>query len=229
MSIVLIFLATSCGKFEDDVFSLVAVPPSFPQENWEKVMNPEDFGWRVEALDDIRDYAKSIKTEALMIIDKGKLIAAYGDTDKKYYVASVRKSYLSLLYGYYVDSLIALDATLSDYAIDDKNPTLNNQEKAATVRHLLTSSSGIYHKSAANSDNDDLPARNSDAPGERFYYNNWDFNALGTIFSKRTGKSIFEDFHVRIGRKIGLEDFNGNRMADLNTVMYLNTPLIILI
>ena len=206
LGIILLFVTISCGKFEDDIFEVTDVPPLLPRENWVKVNNPEDFGWSVEALDNVRDYAKEIKSEALMIIDKGKLIAAYGDTDRKYYVASVRKSYLSLLYGFYVDSLISLDATLLDYEIDDKNPTLNNQEKTATVRHLLTSSSGIYHKSAA-SDNDDLPARNSDAPGERFYYNNWDFNALGTIFSKRTGKNIFEDFHTKIGSKIGLEDF----------------------
>jgi len=216
LGVLFIFLTVSCGKFEDDFFDLTAVPPLFPKENWVKTGNPERFGWKIEALDDVRDYAKEMKSEALMIVDRGKLIAAYGDTDKKYYVASVRKSYLSLLYGFYVDSLISLDATLLDYAIDDKNPALNNQEKSATVKHLLTSSSGIYHESAANSDNDGLPARNSNIPGERFYYNNWDFNALGTIFSKRTNKNIFEDFHIRIASKIGLEDFEWQRDGRLD-------------
>src|SRR5215207_10720892 len=36
------------------------------------------------------------------------------------------------------------------------------------------------------------PPRGSHAPGEFWYYNNWDFNALGTIYTRLTGEDIFE-------------------------------------
>ena len=44
-------------------------------------------------------------------------------------------------------------------------------------------------------------------PGSFFYYNNWDFNALGTIFEKITGKRIFEAFKEEIADPIGMQDF----------------------
>jgi CubicO group peptidase (beta-lactamase class C family) len=100
-----------------------------------------------------------------------------------------------------------LDATLSDYGIDDKSPQLNDFEKTATIRDLLTSSSGVYHKAAA-ADGGSLPERNSKQHGEEFYYNNWGFNALGTIFEQQTGQKIFQVFNDSIGSKIGLQDFN---------------------
>ena len=52
------------------------------------------------------------------------------------------------------------------------------------------------------------PARGSHAPGTFRYYNNWDFNVLGTIFEKRTGLKIGEAFYQRIAKPIGMQDFS---------------------
>jgi CubicO group peptidase (beta-lactamase class C family) len=51
------------------------------------------------------------------------------------------------------------------------------------------------------------PARGSHLPGSFYYYNNWDFNVLATIFEKLTGKKIFEEFAQRIAAPIGMEDY----------------------
>lgn len=51
------------------------------------------------------------------------------------------------------------------------------------------------------------PERGSHAHGTFFYYNNWDFNVLGTIFEKQTGKKIFEAFKEEIADPIGMQDF----------------------
>jgi CubicO group peptidase (beta-lactamase class C family) len=51
------------------------------------------------------------------------------------------------------------------------------------------------------------PPRGSHAPGTFWYYNNWDFNALGTIFEKKTGLKIGEAFYQRIAKPIGMQDF----------------------
>lgn len=39
------------------------------------------------------------------------------------------------------------------------------------------------------------PKRNSFAPGEHYYYNNWDFNTIGAILEMQTGKSIYDLFN----------------------------------
>ncbi len=51
------------------------------------------------------------------------------------------------------------------------------------------------------------PARGSHPPDTFWYYNNWDFNALGTIFRQQTGRDIFQEFERQIGQPIGMQDF----------------------
>ena len=142
----IITFTTSCNKISDEIFEKTENPPAFPLEKWVQVSDPSKFNWSIEKLKEVEEFAKSIKTDALMIIDDGRLIETYGNTDKKYYVASIRKSYLSVLFGYYIEDKINLNSTLKDLGIDDKNPTLNDAELKAKVYHLLTSTSGIYHK-----------------------------------------------------------------------------------
>ena len=74
---------------------------------------------------------------------------------------------------------------------------------------LMKSRSGVYHEAAAETQEikDQRPERGSHVPGTYFYYNNWDFNALGTIFEQKTGTKIFEEFKRRIADPIGMEDF----------------------
>jgi CubicO group peptidase (beta-lactamase class C family) len=43
--------------------------------------------------------------------------------------------------------------------------------------------------------------------GTFWFYNNWDFNVLGTIFEKKTGMKIGEAFYKRIALPIGMQDF----------------------
>ena len=51
------------------------------------------------------------------------------------------------------------------------------------------------------------PERGSHAPGTFWFYNNWDFNVLGTIFEKKTGKKIGQAFYEQIAEPIGMQDF----------------------
>jgi hypothetical protein len=51
------------------------------------------------------------------------------------------------------------------------------------------------------------PERGSAAPGERFWYNNWDFNTAGHVFEQATGRGIFEAFAEDLARPLGMEDF----------------------
>lgn len=51
------------------------------------------------------------------------------------------------------------------------------------------------------------PPRGSAKLGERFWYNNWDFNTLGVIFEQESGKRVFEAFERRLATPLGMEDF----------------------
>ena len=55
------------------------------------------------------------------------------------------------------------------------------------------------------------PARGSHAPGTFWYYNNWDFNALGTIFEQRTGIGIYHALEQRLGRPLQMQDCTADK------------------
>jgi CubicO group peptidase (beta-lactamase class C family) len=105
---------------------------------------------------------------------------------------------------------INLNATLEDLNIDDITPGLTLSEKQARAEHLLMSRSGVYHE-AADEDQimiDQRPERGSYAPNTFFYYNNWDFNALGTIFEQETGEEICDAFKKEIADVLEMVDFS---------------------
>lgn len=146
-----------------------------------------------------------------MVVQDGKVIASWGDVSRKVNVASVRKSLVSALFGIAVaEGRINLGSTLADLGIDDKPPALTEGEKRATVRDLLMARSGIYHPAAYETGDmrRNRPDRGSQTPGKYWFYNNWDFNALGTIYRQRTGEDIFESFAQRIAQPTGMQDFS---------------------
>jgi CubicO group peptidase (beta-lactamase class C family) len=54
-----------------------------------------------------------------------------------------------------------------------------------------------------------MPERDSYQPGEHYYYNNWDFNVLGTILEQQTGQSIYDLFLEQIALPLGMHDYRG--------------------
>ena len=56
--------------------------------------------------------------------------------------------------------------------------------------------------------------RGSHAPGTFWYYNNWDFNALGTIFDQETGQeSVYQAFQAWVADPIGMQDLDIERLS----------------
>ena len=82
-------------------------------------------------------------------------------------------------------------------------------EKKATIRDLLTSSSGIYLPAAYEPEvwTKNKPERESNFPGTTWYYNNWDFNVLGALYDHISQSSMATDFKNKIADKIGMQDF----------------------
>jgi CubicO group peptidase (beta-lactamase class C family) len=152
---------------------------------------------------------RALPTTGFLVLDGDRTILDYGDNSSAAYLASVRKSVLSVLFGRSVASgAISLDATLDELGIDDVGGLLPI-ERQARVRDLLTARSGVYHASAtATGLEQGLPARGSRKPGEHFFYNNWDFNALGTIFERCTGRSVFDALGEDLAEPLGFQDFD---------------------
>jgi dihydroorotase/N-acyl-D-amino-acid deacylase len=181
-------------------------PAQFPGASWEyhPELLPES---RRNA---IHEYLTNLKTAALFIVKDGVVVEDWGETKRKFMCHSMRKSILSALYGIHVASdEIDLTKTLADLGIDDNEPSLTDEEKRATVLDLLQARSGVYHPALAETPEMKAarPPRYSHPHGTFWYYNNWDFNALGTIFERLTGARIFEDFQRRLSGPLGMEDF----------------------
>ena len=182
-----------------------AASASFPGAHWEHA-DPASAGFSSDGLRAVRAHLPPTTT-GFMLVAHGRVILEAGDVQDLSYIASVRKSVLAMLFGKYVaEGRIHLDETLASLGIDDVGG-LTAAEKEATVVDLLSSRSGVFHVTNAGGDLHDSPPRGSQEHGTYFLYNNFDFNALGAIFEKRTGRDIYDALRDDLAVPIGMEDF----------------------
>ncbi len=189
--------------------SLLLSAQNYPKKNWSQYQYVEEAGFSKEKLDDIEKMHKNLKGETLLVIYDGSIVLSIGDPSRKLMDHSMRKSYVSALYGIYTEKgAINLNETLEEIGIDDLQ-SLSPEEKKATVEDLLSARSGVYHPAAYSPRgmSERLPERGSHLHGTFWYYNNWDFNTLSTIFKIKTGLDLFEAFQKEISNPIGMEDF----------------------
>jgi CubicO group peptidase (beta-lactamase class C family) len=182
----------------------------YPGKTWKTIGSPAKIGWSPEQLKKARDYAATIKTAAVTIIVDGRILDEWGETARRFNVHSIRKSFLSALYGPHVRSgRIDLSRTMANLGIDDNEPSLTEAEKAATLHDLIRARSGIYHPALYETASMKAarPKRWSHEPGTFWYYNNWDFNVLGTVFERQVKNSLFREFKERIAEPIGMQDY----------------------
>ena len=188
----------------------IGAADDYPGVAWGHVKSLSQAGWSAAKLKAARQYSSTIPTDAVMIIEDGLVVSEWGATTEKIWIHSMRKSYMSALYGIYVaKGVIRLSKTLAELGIDDNRPSLTAAEKRATIEDLLKARSGVYQTALEETAfmRDRRPERGSHPPGTFWFYNNWDFNALGTIFEKVTGKKIFEEVKLRLAEPLQMEDF----------------------
>lgn len=175
---------------------------------------PEAFGWSTQGLAAVREQALRLGSAAVLIVSNGTVVFSYGDVTRDFRAHSIRKSFLSALYGIAVtEGAIDTRATLLELGIDEK-AGLSDAEAQATVDDLLNCRSGIYLDAASvtRDQRASRPERHQHAPGSHWFYNNWDHNALGSIYRQETGADIFEAFERLIAEPIGMQDFDLARM-----------------
>jgi len=183
----------------------------FPIPAWEKA-KPETAGFDARRLSALTPLLASLDTSAMMVVQGGRVVFEYGDLTEVSYLASCRKSVLAMLYGKYVaDGTIRLDATLEELGMDDLGGLLP-VEKKATVEHLITARSGVFHPASNSGDRlAQAPPRGTQKPGTYHLYSNWDFNAAGAAFEKITKRDIFDALETDLARPIGMQDFDRAR------------------
>lgn len=197
----LIFLSTNSFGQEENLF--------FPDTVWMKHDSIGKIGYESKKFTEIRKFIiEKMYTTGLVVVVDGKILFEYGDIEELSYIASCRKSVLSLMYGKYIENgIIDLDKTLDELDIDDIQGLLPS-ERQATIKDIITTKSGVFHPPSNNPDwTKYAPQRGSIKPGEYCFYNNWDYNVAGAIFEQVTNKNIYEAFEQDIAIPIQMQDF----------------------
>jgi len=170
----------------------------------------QESAWDIDTLQQIDPAELGYLTHSTLLVDSsGTILWSWGDLDEKLEVFSMRKSLLSVLIGILIaDGKLDINSTLSELHIDDKQG-LSDQEKTASVLDLLITRSGVYHPAAYETPRmiNNRPNRDQHLPGEYWFYNNWDFNTLNTVFERAAGRSVADAFKVKIADPIGMRDF----------------------
>ena len=179
-----------------------------------------ELGWSIQGLAEAYQLFATLPPASMVVIDRGRIVVAWGDSARRVKLSSIRKSLLNALYGTPVhDEQINLDDTLEELGIDD-DPPLTQREKQATLRMLLQSRSGVYHSYVGGTPDmreRRMPAREAHPPGAFWYYNNWDFNVLGGVYERKLGRKIGEAFQTEIATPVQMQDFRSDDMYYLKS------------
>lgn len=190
-------------------FACTSSAPRPASSAWTQWATPADAGFDAQALEQARASADKLQSAAVMVVYRGRVLAAWGDVERKLELHSVRKSLYAAMYGVATEKgLIDVTDTLAELGVDDLQP-LTADEKKATLDDLLYARSGVYH-SAAYAPADQArnrPARGSRAPDTHWFYNNWDFNVAGAMLERAAGKPLGNAFAEWIAAPIGMEDY----------------------
>lgn len=183
---------------------------AFEGTKLERYKTVKNTGFDSHKLDKLTQYLKdSSQTTGMVVLYDGKVIYEYGDIKEVSYIASCRKSVLSMLYGKYVtNGTIDLKQDIGSLGIDEEDGLLP-KEKEATINDIITSRSGVFHIPANGGyDEKNILKRGSVEPGEYFVYNNWDFNVAGHILEQHTGTSIYQEIENQLAIPLGFQDWN---------------------
>jgi CubicO group peptidase (beta-lactamase class C family) len=183
----------------------------YPDEGWSQFVDVQEAGFDPARLEAARATWEALPSSAFLVIADGAVVASWGDVGRRFMCHSVRKSFLSALYGVYWDrGEIQLNKTLTELGIDDWPEPLLDRERQARILDLLKARSGVFHPAAYAGRTDSRP-RGSEGPGQYFAYNNWDFNTSAYILMQETGDDVFEAFDEYFAQPVQMEDW---RLSD---------------
>jgi CubicO group peptidase (beta-lactamase class C family) len=222
-SLLLASALSGCAAGQDESTDIVSWPGCgavdfYPDVSWTTAAIPSD--WNVRQLEQARSLFAVSEADSVMIVHRGNVIAEWGAVSDPVTIQSMRKPILGLVIAQMVaDGLIDPDASLADLGIIDSNPPLTEAEQQATFRELLQIRSGIMHDANYEvgswreirlwiRDNVPLEERRG-----RWFYNNWDFNALGTIVARAGDDDLGSIVERYVAEPLGMQDFDPDTVS----------------
>jgi CubicO group peptidase (beta-lactamase class C family) len=172
--------------------------------------DPAAANWSASDIETLQALATELESSSLMVVQGGEIVFSHGDVEQMILLHSLRKSIMSALIGTLVDEgALSLDSTLADLQINDLQP-LTETELTANVQNIISAQSGVYIPSAAETPAMAAarPERGSHAPGEFWYYNNWDFNVAGHIFERVSYRNYNSVFLREFVEPLCMQDFD---------------------
>ena len=105
-----------------------------PGEQWLRFADPAQAGFDPARLAAARQAWERLPSSAFLVVSGGAVVASWGDSERRFMCHSVRKSFLSGLYGIYWDrGEIELNKRLSDLGLDDEpDPLLRRRRRRAS-------------------------------------------------------------------------------------------------
>lgn len=73
----------------------------YPGATWDRA-DPAASGWSLEKLSSAEQYFRTLATGSLIVVDNGRVVVEWNDPARRVKLSSVRKSFLSALYGIHV-------------------------------------------------------------------------------------------------------------------------------
>lgn len=200
--------SASCSAPSAGTTVVQSARAEFPGDTWQRVADPTRAGWSKPGLDSVQAMISRMNSSAMVVVEHGRIVYSYGDLTAQSYLASVRKSILSMLYGIEVArGHIDTSKALAALGIDDHGGLLP-REREATVQDLLGARSGVYHIASYSGDFlAEAPPRGSQEHGKYQLYSNWDFNVLGTIFEQETKRNIYDALEQDLARPLQMQDW----------------------
>src|SRR5262245_58166156 len=121
-----------------------AVPADeFPGATWQRATSIEQLGWSTPRVAAFKAVFDSVGSAAFMIVTRGQVVAAWGDTGTTFLTHSIRKSFMSALIGIAAaQGKLDTAATLATLGIGERSTTLNATERRARVADLIRARSG---------------------------------------------------------------------------------------
>jgi CubicO group peptidase (beta-lactamase class C family) len=188
-------------------------PLTFPTKDWPSIKASE-IGWNQKALDKAVEFVMSRRSSGVVILHKGKIVAEKYQEVKgslRYRamtigkdssgrsiedVASVQKSVVCLLVGIAQEKkLVKVDDSVSKHLGVGWSQATPEQEKAITIKHLLSMSSGL---------SDHL--RYVSPPGTKWRYNTTAYAQSLQAIAKAAGKTENELTAEWLTNRIGMND-----------------------
>ena len=198
-------------------------PVVFPGDTWPAA--PAEFlrrRWNGAKLDTLTrrwvEVERAKISSGMLVIDSGYVVFDGGETKRPIPCHSVRKSFLNALFGILErEAELDLDVTLGGLGMTDGGQ-LSGRESEANLLQVLQSRSGVYLPAEYETETMKRrrPDRHSHPPGSFYYYNNWDFNVAGAIFSQLDGRGIGRAFLEEIATPLGMQDFDFSRDVTLH-------------